>query len=254
MSELRAVALAPSGDLYALDRPSATVLKLGPDGKVVQSTNVREGDETDASAVDVRALAVGPDGQLFVLDSSRSLIYEVAADGRRGGTIALPGGYFPGGITIEEKGFLFVADTGLSRIVRLRPDGTGFAEIGRDAEGEAKLDQPTSVAVGSDGEIFVADVGHARVAVFGPDLAFRRQWAVPRSGTLQGMQLAIGSDGLFASDPEGGRVIRYDRQGRQLAEIGVGELTRPVGLAVDGEGNLYVADVAARAIFRYSVR
>jgi sugar lactone lactonase YvrE len=221
---------------------------------MLQSATVRAGDEGDAAATDIRAIAIGPDNRVFVLDSSRSTIYEVAADGRRVATITLPGGYFPSGLTIDEKGIFFVADTGLSRVVRLLRDGTSFAEIGRGGAADGKLDQPTSVAVSADGEIFAADVGHARVAVFGPDLAFRRQWVVPRSGTVQGTQLAFSSEGVFVSDPEGGRVLLYDLGGRHLAERGVGELVRPIGLAVDGKGALYVADVTARAIFRYSTR
>jgi sugar lactone lactonase YvrE len=180
-------------------------------------------------------------------------VHELGADGSRVRTIALPGGYFPSGLTTDERGKLFIADTGSSRVLRADPDGATFAEFGRGAAGDARLDQPTAVAVGPDGEIFAADVGHQRIAVFGPDLELRRQWSAPRSGTLHGMQLAVGAGRVFASDPDGGRVVEYDAEGRVLGERGAGELVRPVGVALDGKGNLYVADVGARAIFRYAV-
>lgn len=61
--------------------------------------------------------------------------------------------------------------------------------------------------------------------------------------------LAVDAQGnIFATDMVSDRVQKFDKRGNYLthwgsnASFGKGKLIRPIGLAVDGEGNVYVTD------------
>ena len=60
--------------------------------------------------------------------------------------------------------------------------------------------------------------------------------------------LAVDADGnVFATDPEGSRVLKFSNDGNLLAVFGtrgadLASFNLPTGLAFDARGNLYVAD------------
>ncbi|MBI2940171.1 MAG: glycosyltransferase family 39 protein [Chloroflexi bacterium] len=248
------VAVDREGRIYVADRAASVVRRFDADGKP-DGTIGRPG-EGPGTLKDPRAVAVDSAGQVLVLDSSRNAVSRFQSEGTFVSSFPVPGGYFPSGLAVGSDGSIYVADTGGSRALRFRPSGEAPAVIGRadPAQGgaaEARLDQPTDVAVAADGEVYVADTGHSRIAVYGPDGGFRRAWPVPRAGTINGPHVAISGDRIYVTDPEGRNVISFDRKGREQQRLGGGEFIRPVAIAVDGSGVTYVIDVEARLVFRY---
>jgi sugar lactone lactonase YvrE len=74
---------------------------------------------------------------------------------------------------------------------------------------------------------------------------------VPRAGTINAPHLAVTATSVYVSDPEEASVIRFDLAGHEQARLG-GEFIRPVGLAVDAAGALYVTDAEAHALLKYT--
>ena len=128
----------------------------------------------------------------------------------------------PQGVAVDASGNLYIADSRNNRIRKVDTSGTvttiaGTGEEGNSGDGgpavEAQLDQPTRVAVDGAGNLYIADFSNHRI---------RR---VDASGTIT----------TIAGTGEGG----YGGDG---GEAVVAKLFWPSGLAVDGSGNLYIAE------------
>lgn len=131
----------------------------------------------------------------------------------------------PSGIALAADGALYIADTG-NHAVRVLRDGavSTLAGNGQPGDGDgpaaqARFDAPMAVAVATDGRVYVADTFNDRIAV-------------------------IGADGQVRTLAGGGGPGRVDGQGTDA------RFDTPTGLAIDGHGVLWVADLGNDAIRR----
>jgi sugar lactone lactonase YvrE len=125
---------------------------------------------------------------------------------------------YPYGVAMDGEGSIIVADYLNHRVRKLTPDGTvtTLAGSGRQgfADGEgaaAQFNFPFGVAVDGEGSIIIADHGNHRVRKITPDGTVR---------TLAGSGSAGFADGAGAA----------------------AQFNRPIGVAVDGEGSIIIAD------------
>jgi sugar lactone lactonase YvrE len=144
--------------------------------------------------------------------------------------------YHPGGSAVDAKGDVFIADSGdnvirevtpagvISRVAGTGIAGLGFAGLGFPAK-LGNLDHPQNVAVNAAGDVFVADTYNNRVVKITP----------------QGQVVTVAGDG----------VAGYSGDGRLAA---FAELNDPTGVAVDAQGNLYIADSANNVIRRVDAK
>ena len=181
-------------------------------------------------------LAVDGDGSVYIADTYNYRIRRVdpagtistlAGNGERG--FSGDGGpavearlNYPVGVTADGDGNVYIADAYNYRIRRVDPAGTistlaGNGERGFSGDGgpavEARLNDPWDVTVDEDGNVYIADSYNHRVRRVDP------------SGIIS--TFAGNGPGAFAGD--GGPAVQA-------------RLNNPVGLAVDGDGNLYIAD------------
>jgi sugar lactone lactonase YvrE len=124
----------------------------------------------------------------------------------------------PFGIAIGLDGSVYVADAGESnRIRRLGPDGTvttfaGGIEGYADGPGtSASFNTPSALALDGSGNLFVADTGNNRV----------------RKVTPEGVVSTVAGEGTA---------------GHRDGPAAQAQFDAPIGIAVDGRGNVYVAD------------
>jgi DNA-binding beta-propeller fold protein YncE len=152
----------------------------------------------------------------------------------------------PVGIAAGIAGEILVADATLQRIVRLDPDGRPLGSFGKEV-----LQRPTGLARDPvTGQIYVADTRDHDIKVFSSNGEYLRR--IGRPGTAPGefnapTHLAVAGGRLYITDALNSRIQVLTLDGRPVREIGkrglyVGNLIRPKGVTVDGEGHVYVVE------------
>jgi sugar lactone lactonase YvrE len=196
--------------------------------------------------------------------------------------------YFPFAVAPDAAGNLFIADTGNSRIRRVDADsgiittiaGSGSESFGGDGgpATDAGLNSPNGVALDAAGNLFIADSDNVRIrrvdAESGIITTVAGNGSVIFSGdggpaTSAGMStdgVALDAAGnFFIADSRANRIRRVDAATGIITTVagnGIYEfsgdhgpatsagLRYPRGIALDANGNLYIADTKNRRIRR----
>jgi DNA-binding beta-propeller fold protein YncE len=186
---------------------------------------------------------------VLVLDAENGWISRFDRNGQFKTRFAGPAARFyrPRGMAIDDEDNLYVADTGGCRVVVLDRNGTQTAVIGRKGAGAGEFLEPTDVLIRPSGEMVVVDQGNRRLERFDRGRQFIAQEPLPDSVAANGVHLTATADAIFATDPEGNRLLRLDANLRPTASAGIlgeapGQFHLPVGITTDAQGHLYVAD------------
>ncbi len=183
----------------------------------------------------------------------------------------------PRGVTTDKAGNVYIAETGSHVIRKVTPDGVistvagigiaGFA--GDDADPLlARLLSPHGVAVDKDGNLYIADFGNQRIrkvaggkitTIAGAGVGFAGDGAAATAGRFSGpTSISIDTSGnLYIADFSNHRIRKIASGGNitTIAGNGTGDykgdgsaatsanLYFPSDAAVDGSGNLYIADL-----------
>ena len=207
--------------------------------------NVYRGDGGQATATQLYfpyGVAVDGSGNIYIASvgnncirkvDTAGIITTVAGNGEQGysgdgGLATAAKLFFPYGVTVDGSGNLYIVDTGNNRIRKVTAStgiittvaGSGARGFGGDGGSAtataAKLNWPRGVAVDGSGNIYIADAGNHRVRKV--DATTRNISTVAGDGTS-----GFGGDGGPATD----------------AAV---KLNNPWDVALDGDGNLYIAD------------
>jgi DNA-binding beta-propeller fold protein YncE len=152
----------------------------------------------------------------------------------------------PIGITAGDRGEILVSDATLRRIVRLDAQGVPLGSFGGDV-----LKRPTGlVRDPASGWIFCVDTGEHDIKVFDDSglLVDRIGLRGKAPGEFNApTHIALAGDRLYVTDTLNARVQILTLAGDPVDQIGkrglyVGNLTRPKGVAVDEDGNVYVVE------------
>ena len=297
------VAVDGEGNLYIADAPNDRIRKVDSIGTITTIAGTGEqgfsGDGGPASQAQLdhpRAVAVDGEGNLYIADRNNNRIRKVDSTGTIT-TIAGGGGFgedggpatqvhlnLPYGVAVDGTGNLYIADTNSDRIRKVDSTGTittiaGTGERGFSGDGgpatQASLNSPFGVAVDGAGNLYIADQYNNRIRRvdstgtittiagtgerrFGGDggPAIRAQLDAPSGVAVDG------EGNLYIADASNHRIRKVDSTGTITTIAGTGEqgfggnggsasqahLFFPTGVAVDGEGNLYIADVGNHRI------
>ncbi len=201
-------------------------------------------------------IALDAAGNLFVADTDHCRVLVVPAragtlDGlqlRAGRAATVAGGTcagsrtigHPSAVAVDGHGDLFIAEATAQRVQEVRAGsrtaatvaGTGSTGFNGDglAATASELDQPTGVAVDAAGDLFIADTANCRVRVL-----------PAASTTLFGQAMTAGH--LFTVTGTG--VCGTTGQGGPLRAA---QLWNPVAVALDGAGDLLVADSGDQSV------
>jgi sugar lactone lactonase YvrE len=256
-----------------------TIAGSGVDG-------VRDGAWDAAQLSDPFAVVVAPDGRIYVADAGDSnRIRQIDPDGRvstlaggageasRDGTGRAAAFHTPSGLAIAPDGSLYVADTGTNLIRRVSPDGhvttvAGTIERGSADGGAhaARFDGPMGLALAADGTLYIADAYNDRIRALDQQGRVRTVAGIGTRGFSDGPAntasfdtpcgVAIAPDGtLVVADTGNNAIRRIARDGSVttvipslFAATDDVSLVRPVGVAVDRSGSMYVTDARGRIL------
>jgi sugar lactone lactonase YvrE len=246
------VAVDGSGNIYVSDNNNATLRKMTPDGVVTTLAGIAgifssaDGTGNDAhfggcistffagtTCTGPAGVAVDSAGNLYVADQWNATIRKVTPDGvvtTLAGSPGNPGtadgtgsaAQFNGpvSVAVDRLGNVYVAEPNSDTIRKVTSAGVvttlagvAFSRGSADGTGSnARFNSPDGVAVDGGGNIYVADAGNYLIRKITP----------------------AGNVTTFAGSA-----------GRSGSADGTGSAARfagPAGLAVDGAGNVYVAD------------
>jgi sugar lactone lactonase YvrE len=165
----------------------------------------------------------------------------------------------PAGIAVDRHGDLFVADSSNNRVLEYDAPfaasewGRAAAHTifgqngdftaskcnqGAQAASADTLCGPTGVAVDSAGDVYIADAGNNRVLEYNAPLGTGAAGVVGDTSA----DMVFGQDGDFSA-------TACNRAG---AAPDADTLCDPGGIAVDGAGNLYVADLGNNRVLEYN--
>lgn len=213
-------AIEPFLDGWAVSDAAANVIRYIDGSGVRTAAGSGKAGKADGVAEKVSfdrptGLATGDDGTLYIADTGNGSIRKMDTKGKV--TTILSGLSDPTGLCWA-NGALYVAETGRSRILRVKNGrvevlaGESMALGGGEYEGgyvdgpasKARFDHPQGVAVGDDGTVYIADTGnHAvrrladgRVSTMASGGQTPQAPVQPRGILLQGNTLVVAD--LFA--------------------------------------------------------
>lgn len=203
------------------------------------STAAGYGDGTGTQAIFSSPFGVTADaqGNLFVADTVNDVIRQIAPGavvttlaGNPGvpayqdGTGSTALFRQPYGVVTDAQGNVYVADTANQRIRKITPDGVvttfaGSAQGYLDGQGTAaEFGTPFGIAIDAQGNLYVADSGNELIRKITP------------SGDVTTL---AGTQGTYGEvDGTGSAALFFN----------------PIGIAVDGQGNVFVADFGGSTI------
>ena len=155
----------------------------------------------------------------------------------------------PRGMAVDERGRIWIADFGHSRLRVYDPDGGFLGGWGGKGSGKFGFRELCGVAIRGE-SLAVADTWNGRILAFstaGVPHAMATELYGPRG-------VAIAPDGrVWASDTGNHRVVVYDAELQSphfIGRKGTGwdEFSSPVGIAASPNGPVYVADTVNRRI------
>ena len=235
------VAVDGSGNVFVADTGNDTIRKITPGGVVTTFAGTptvvgsKDGTGTGALFNGPFSLVVDGSGNVFVADTGNFTIRKITPAGvvtTYAGAVGILGSSngtgtaanfgSPSGVAVDGSGNVFVADSTNNEIRKVAAGGvvTTLAGVATkngsghaDGTGQtAQFNNPYGVACDSAGNVYVADTNNNTI---------RKVTSGGAVTTLAGTAPVIGSTDASGS---------------------AAEFFNPVGVAVDGSGNLFVAD------------
>lgn len=204
-------------------------------------------------AVMVAMILIGTGGSVFV--------FRGAGLGHR----AAPVLNRPEALAVATDGSLLIANDGTNQILRRSPDGrltvvAGTGRAGYSGDGgpaiDAQLDEPGGMAVAANGTIYVADTANNCVRAIALDGTITTVAMVPQPDAV-----ALGPDGRrYVVDSAGVQRITADGTPSTVIGAGPGRIDLngtptalfPDAVAIDGTGDVFVADSSPKLLIEFS--
>lgn len=262
LKEVTNLVIAPDGNLWVVDSGNQQVQIFAPDGTHLESwgeAGSEEGqfDLTRPDGEGLSSLAFAPDGGFYVADSNNARVQQFDAERnfvRAWGGRGAGDGQFvePIDVDVDAQGNVYVIDIKRDDVQVFDSEGTFLRKFAGHGSEEGQLDNTSWGAFDPAGNFWIADTDNARVQQFAPDGTFLRGIT---SEDLVGEALddpvvvAFDSTGrMFVAEGWRGLGIHvFDAEGQHQMtltgdDMGGTRFGGVYGIALDGQGNLYVDD------------
>jgi DNA-binding beta-propeller fold protein YncE len=267
---------ASNGDVWVFHRSDPPVLRFDASGKVVKSFG-------EGMIVNAHGMTVDRDGNVWVTDAQikdgkGNQVLKFSPDGKLlmalgkpgvagGGTDVFSG---PCDVAIAQNGDIFVADghiadVPVNRIMKFSKDGKFIKAWGKRGSGPGEFDTPHAIAIDSRGRIFVADRSNSRVQIFDQDGKFLDQWK--QFGRPSGIYIDRNDNMVVADSQSNSKQNPGYTRGIRVGSAKDGKVTALIpfvepdpeknnnagveGVAIDGKGNVFAAEVSTEMLKKY---
>jgi RHS repeat-associated protein len=255
------LAFDAEGDLWVTDSGNDRIQRFTAEGAYL--SQVGKLGNNNGQFNEPKAVAIDASGNVWVADTANNRVQELTGSEfvlKFGGSGSGAGQLEkPAGVAVGASGDVWVADTGHDRVQEFDGKGEFVREFGAAGAEAGEFSSPRGIAVSGGGDVYVADAGNNRVQEFNASGEFVRKFGSEGSGegkfrTLTGV--AVDSEGHVWTVEAGisgfgaeyaPRVQEFTAEGVFIRQFGVegkenGQFKKPEGIAVDGKGDVWVAD------------
>jgi sugar lactone lactonase YvrE len=145
----------------------------------------------------------------------------------------------PKDVAADRSGNVYVVQ--YHRVQKFSSDGSFLTQWGGFGSADGQFRHPEGIAVDGSGNLYVAHRGNNRIQKFTADGRFLAQWL---AGGATDVAVEASGD-VYTAHYWGGGIEKSTADGRFVARwdgLRDGDFNMPDGVAVDGSGNVYVAD------------
>jgi len=282
------VAVDPAGNLYIADTNNNSIRRVAGNGVITTvagsgiSGAAAPGNGSNQFTAP-RGLASDAAGNIYIADSQNARVVKLSA---AGGLSTVAGNGTPGyggdggaatsamlntptAVAVDSANNLYIADFSNNRIRKVSASGTistlaGTGSSGYSGDGgqaaAAQINLAQGVAVDNAGNVFIADTGNNAIRMVAPNGIITTVANVVSpvgitTDSLGMVYVADGSSQVFKIYPFGSAIVvpiaGTGTGGGYTGDGGLAtsaQLNGPNGIAVDSNGNIYVADSANNAI------
>ncbi|MEN8130711.1 MAG: NHL repeat-containing protein [Pseudomonadota bacterium] len=256
------IAIGKDERIYIVDSGNHRVLCYSRDGKYLFAFG--SAGEGDGELLGPVGITTAEDGSVLLADRGNKRIQIFDEKGQFLNTIETRSGgksASPVDVAVDKSGkqLYVTASIPFHQVFVYGEDEAGGkvkAVWGKPGSNPGEFRYPATIAIGPDKHIYVVDVFNSRLQVFdvsGKALVTIGSWGITPGHLFRPKGVAIGNDGLIAvSDSYLGVLQLFDSDKRfqgVLGEAGdIAHFTTPTGLAFDGKGRLYVAEMLANRV------
>jgi DNA-binding beta-propeller fold protein YncE len=261
------IAFDADGNLFIGEGKNNRVLKLSPDGKLLNAWGSKgEGDGQLFFADGFGSVVVDRQGNVYVADTVNYRIQKFDQDGKyllKWGKQGAGDGEFdaPTAVAVNAAGEVYVTDGRTvslgatikynNRIQKFDADGKFLGKWGEEGSKDGQFNGALDLEFDAKGNLFVADNGNGRIQKFDADGKFVAKWNMCGGGSTPFMSpIGIGVDSkgnVYVADIGTSRICVFDNNGKFLGSWGspgTGDLQfdTVADVSVDGKGNIYTID------------
>lgn len=294
------IARDATGNLYVSEMMSHSIRKISSSGTITALAGAGtagyagDGGPADSARLNLpHAIVADASGNLWIADTGNNRVRKIGANdtittvaGTGTSSFAGDGGPAlnaqldkPSGMTLDKSGNLYIADAANHRIRKITQAGTVSTIAGNGVQGfsgdggsalAAALNQPSSIAFDTIGNLFIADAGNNRIrkidtsgiisTVAGTGVAGHSGDGAPALAAKLNFPSGVALDrfgNIFVADTYNNRVRSIEAASGNIFNVagngifgfsGEGspaayaQMKHPLGVTVDTAGNIYITD------------
>lgn len=253
------------GFIYIADAHNCRIQKFTSDGKFITKWGNKGNGNGEFLAV--QGIAVDNKGFIYVVDTystelsgSSDRVQKFTEDGNfiaTWGHLGIENGEFeePIDITIDSKGFVYVADNGNNRIQKFTSYGEFVTKWGKKGRGDGEFMNIESITTDANDFVYVTDIGNDCVQKFTSDGEFVAKWGEKEGFTaLRGI---FADDDGFLYATSSSSIQKFKTDGQFITEWGSnnieeGNFFHPEGITFDSKGFIYIVDSLNNLIQKFT--